>query len=153
TGPRRPTLADLNQAVRVRIRERFEEHCTNDAEDRGVGADADGDREHGDERRDRCFSNQPECVPEFVQHGCPYGRRDVFTSLLPHIPTSSHPYFLTSSDQHDTHLWLFFAPSFSSSASASGHGWMRCTGPFAMSAVVLPSRLTALTSAPFETRY
>jgi hypothetical protein len=24
--------------------------------------------------------------------------------------------------QHDTHLWLFTAPSFSSSASASGHG-------------------------------
>ena len=25
-----------------------------------------------------------------------------------------------ASDQHETHLWLFFAPSFSSSASASG---------------------------------
>src|SRR5882672_6426176 len=45
--------------------------------------------------------------------------------------------------QHEMHLWLFFAPSFSRSASASGHGWMRCTGPLAMSAVVLPSRLTA----------
>src|SRR5262245_19919316 len=55
--------------------------------------------------------------------------------------------------QHDTHLWLFFAPSDSSSASASGQGWIRCTGPLAISAVVLPSRLTAFTSAPFETRY
>src|SRR5262245_6999364 len=59
----------------------------------------------------------------------------------------------TASDQQETHLWLFLAPSFSRRASASGHGWMRCTGPLAMSAVVLPSRLTALTSAPFETRY
>src|SRR5204863_657741 len=55
--------------------------------------------------------------------------------------------------QQLTHLWLFFAPSFSSSASASGHGWMRWTGPFAMSAVVRPSRLTAFTFAPFDTRY
>ena len=31
---------------------------------------------------------------------------------------------------------MFFAPSFSSSATASGNGWMRCTGPLAMSAVV-----------------
>ena len=34
----------------------------------------------------------------------------------------------------------------------SGIGEMRDTGPFAMSAVVWPRRLTALTSAPFETR-
>jgi hypothetical protein len=54
--------------------------------------------------------------------------------------------------QQDLHLWLFFAPSFSSSAIVSGNGWMRCTGPFAMSAVVSPARLTALTSAPFDTR-
>ena len=37
-------------------------------------------------------------------------------------------------------MWLFFEPSFSSSATASGNGWMRCTGPLAMSAVVCPSR-------------
>ena len=35
----------------------------------------------------------------------------------------------------------------------SGNGLMRCTGPLAMSTVVLPSRLTAFESAPFETRY
>ena len=35
----------------------------------------------------------------------------------------------------------------------SGYGEMRETGPFAMSAVVWPRRLTAFTSAPFETRY
>src|SRR5581483_3036901 len=51
--------------------------------------------------------------------------------------------------QQDTHLWLFLAPRLSSSAMVSGYGCVRCTGPFAMSTVVLPSRLTALTSAPF----
>src|SRR5207253_4920502 len=55
--------------------------------------------------------------------------------------------------QHDTHLWLFFDPSFSSSATVAGNGEMRCTGPFAMSAVVWPLRATAVTSAPCATRY
>src|SRR5712692_1071354 len=55
--------------------------------------------------------------------------------------------------QHETHLWLFFAPSDSSNASASAPGWMRCTGPCDMPAVVLLPWFTALTSAPLETRY
>ena len=38
--------------------------------------------------------------------------------------------------QHPTQLWLFFAPSPSSSAIVLGKGVMRCTGPFAMSTVV-----------------
>ena len=56
------------------------------------------------------------------------------------------------SSQHDLHLWLFFAPSFSRCATVSRNGVIRCTGPFAMSAVVCPFRLTAITSAPLETR-
>ncbi len=39
------------------------------------------------------------------------------------------------------------------SAIVSGNGEMRDTGPLAMSAVVRPLRLTAFTSAPFDTRY
>src|SRR5437867_2550218 len=54
--------------------------------------------------------------------------------------------------QQLTHLWLFFAPSFSSSAMVSGNGRRRCTGPLAMSTVVCPRRDTALTSAPLDTR-
>ena len=54
--------------------------------------------------------------------------------------------------QQDTHLWLFLAPSFSSSAIVSGNGSMRWTGPFAMSAVVWPARFTRFGSAPFDTR-
>src|SRR5438552_17956797 len=51
------------------------------------------------------------------------------------------------------HLWLFFDPSLSSSAIVSGYGEMRETGLLAMSAVVWPRRLTAFTSAPFDTKY
>ena len=54
--------------------------------------------------------------------------------------------------QQETHLWLFFEPSFSSSATVAGNGETRCTGPFAMSATVWPLRATAVTSAPFDTR-
>lgn len=55
--------------------------------------------------------------------------------------------------QHETHLLLFLAPRLIRSFTASGNGCVRWTGPFAMSAVVWPSRFTAFTSAPFETRY
>src|SRR5262249_50823398 len=57
------------------------------------------------------------------------------------------------SNQQLTQRWVFFAPSFSSSAIVSGNGGTRCTGPCAMSTVVCPVRLPAFTSAPFETRY
>ena len=54
--------------------------------------------------------------------------------------------------QQLTQRWLFFAPRLSSSATVSGNGCTRCTGPLAISTVVWPLRLTAFTSAPFETR-
>lgn len=57
-----------------------------------------------------------------------------------------------SATQQETHLWLFLEPSFVRSATVSGNGCTRCTGPFAMSATVWPSRFTRVTSAPFETR-
>ena len=41
--------AMLIEAVRVRIRERFEEHRANDAEDCGVGADTNRHRQDGDD--------------------------------------------------------------------------------------------------------
>ena len=50
--------------------------------------------------------------------------------------------------QHDTQLWLLTAPRPSRSSIVAGNGWMRWTGPFAMSTVVCPRRLTAMTSAP-----
>ncbi len=38
--------------------------------------------------------------------------------------------------QQDTQLWLFFEPRLSRSATVSGNGEIRWTGPLAMSAVV-----------------
>src|SRR5262245_47661985 len=58
-----------------------------------------------------------------------------------------------STRQQDRHLWLFLAPRPSRYLIVSGHGCTRCTGPFARSIVVCPSRLTAFTSAPLLTRY
>ena len=54
--------------------------------------------------------------------------------------------------QQLTQRWLFFAPSRSNSTIVSTNGWIRCTGPFAMSTVVCPLRATAVTSAPCSTR-
>ena len=48
--------------------------------------------------------------------------------------------------------WLFLAPVLSSSAIVWGNGCTRCYGPFAMSTVAWPRRLTKVTSAPFSTR-
>src|SRR5262245_37055732 len=68
-----------------------------------------------------------------------------------HQRTDLPSYQLTN--QHPTHLWLFFTPIPSSSLIVSGNGEMRWTGPFAMSTVVWPARLTIFGSAPFEMRY
>ncbi len=54
--------------------------------------------------------------------------------------------------QQDMQLSLFVAPRLSSRATVSGCGDTRWTGPFAMSAVVWPRRLTTVTSPPIETR-
>ena len=55
-------------------------------------------------------------------------------------------------DQQLKQRWLFTAPRLSSSAIVSGNGWMRWTGPLAMSTVVCPIRLTSVTSTPRTTR-
>ena len=44
---------ERDQPVRLRIGERLEENVVNDAEDRGIGADAEGEGERGDEREAR----------------------------------------------------------------------------------------------------
>jgi hypothetical protein len=48
------------------IRERFQEDGVDNAEDRGVGADANRDGQDGDGGGERRFSDQPERVPEIV---------------------------------------------------------------------------------------
>ena len=44
-------LADVDQAIFVAIDERTEQHAADDAEDRGVGADAERERHDDGERR------------------------------------------------------------------------------------------------------
>ncbi len=46
----REPAADQNELARARIRQRPKQHAVDDAEDRGVGADAERQREHGDDR-------------------------------------------------------------------------------------------------------
>ena len=43
-------LAQVDEAVAIPMRQRLEQHAANDAEDRGVGADAEPEREHDGER-------------------------------------------------------------------------------------------------------
>ena len=64
-----------------------------------------------------------------------------------------HPNENVMAGQQDTQLSLLTAPRPSRYASVSGNGSVRWYGPFAMSAVVWPRRLTAMTSAPCSTRY
>src|SRR5581483_4809942 len=85
--------------------------------------------------------------PDDDQRGCPGDHRDEAPRALHRSSVVLHVL------QQETHLWLFLDPSFSSSATVSGNGDTRCTGPFAMSATVWPLRATAVTSAPFDTRY
>src|SRR5262249_20958548 len=46
----RRAFLDSHQPVRLRIRQRFEQHRVDDAEDRRIGADPQGQREHRDGR-------------------------------------------------------------------------------------------------------
>ena len=72
-------LADVDQAIFVAIDERTEEHLADDAEDRGVGADAERERYHhgegqtlgAQERAPREPDVAPQCPGEVEQAGTP----------------------------------------------------------------------------------
>ena len=61
-------VPDEDQPVGVRIRQRPEQRLVEQAEDRGVGADAQRERQDGDEREDRLLAERPEGEAE-VLHG------------------------------------------------------------------------------------
>ena len=48
-------LPQVDQAVAVAVRQRLEQHAADDAEDRGVGADAEREGEHDDRGERRRF--------------------------------------------------------------------------------------------------
>jgi hypothetical protein len=52
-------MPDLNEAVGVAKRQRFEEDCMDDAEDGGVGADAEGHDEDGYRGEARALEQVP----------------------------------------------------------------------------------------------
>src|SRR5688572_10830519 len=86
------------------------------------------------------------------------GGRDCLTIPPPAVDSDQPPgpeHFVLrpgSEGQQDKQRWLFFTPSPSSSLMVSGNGSMRCTGAFALSTVVRPSRLTTIGSAPLLRR-
>ena len=109
----------------------------------GVGGYADTDADqHGTEHREHGSRH----------HFTLYGRFADGTFLFPALYGQRLSPDVSERNQQDLHLWLFLTPIFSSSAIVSGYGCVRCTGPFAMSTVVMPSRLTTWGSAPLEMR-
>jgi hypothetical protein len=56
-----------HQALRIPERERLQQDGVDDGEHRGVGADAEGQSEDGEEREAGRSSEQPERVPDVPQ--------------------------------------------------------------------------------------
>ena len=97
------------------------------------------------------FDTAPSFTPPRLR---PVSRREVVQPdhRPPRLNAGAKLLYVQSGAQHVTQLWLFFEPSRSRRATVSGIGETRCTGPLAMSAVVWPRRLTAVTSAPCPTK-
>ena len=67
-------VPDPDQAVRLRVRQRLQEHAADDAEDGGVGADPDRQGDDGDGGEQRCASEAADGVAELAgdrAHGTP----------------------------------------------------------------------------------
>jgi hypothetical protein len=57
-------VAQVHQALAVAMRQRLEQHPAHDAEDRGIGADAECQREHDDDGEGRAPTEAPERIPD-----------------------------------------------------------------------------------------
>ncbi len=62
-------MIDRNELARVAIRQRREEHRIDDAEDRRIGADAEGERQQNDQRECRGVAQPARRVAEVVEQG------------------------------------------------------------------------------------
>ena len=103
-GPQ--VLPQHHQAIGAWIRQRPQHQRVDDGEDGGVGADAQRQREDGDGREPGRPQQRPDGVAQILQ-----GR--LHRVLRARAEAGS-------GHQHDTHLRLFTAPSFSSRAIVSG---------------------------------
>ncbi len=65
----RGLLAERHHAIRLGERQRLEQHGVDDAEDGGVGADAEGEREDGDGAVGGLLTQHPGAVDEVVPEG------------------------------------------------------------------------------------
>src|SRR5439155_24578768 len=64
-----PGEHDLDEPVRSRIGQRLEQHGVDRAEDGGIGADAEREREHGDEREGGAFGERADGEAEVLEEG------------------------------------------------------------------------------------
>ena len=60
---------DRDQPGRVRKRQRLQQHAVDDAEDRGIGADAERQHDHDQRAEARSFEEEAECLSEIREHG------------------------------------------------------------------------------------
>src|SRR5439155_13692389 len=60
----------LDEPIGIAIRERADAHRIDQAEDCGVAADADREREDGDEREARRLAKRTQRIPDVLPHGC-----------------------------------------------------------------------------------
>ena len=59
---RRQLVPDGDDAIEIGERQGFQQECVDGAEDRGVGADAERERDDGDERKGRPPQEISQCV-------------------------------------------------------------------------------------------
>ncbi len=64
----RIAVVERDQPLGIRHGERFEHYGPHDAEDRGVGADADGQRQHGGQREAAILDEQPRAEAQVLEH-------------------------------------------------------------------------------------
>ena len=59
-------VPNADQPVRILVRERFEQHTFHNAEDHGIGANADSYGNQNDDREKRCAAKPPENLLELA---------------------------------------------------------------------------------------
>jgi hypothetical protein len=74
--------ADARELLRIRDRQRAQTDDIEEMKDRGVGADAERERQDGDECEDRAFPQRSHCVSEIDSHGVD----------PPEAPRLAHPF-------------------------------------------------------------
>ena len=70
---RRELSGQIHQAFRLWIRERLQEHAVDDGKDRGVGANAERERQHGDGRKPWTAAQHAQPVPNIAHHIVEHG--------------------------------------------------------------------------------